>query len=64
MIGTKKPRGRPRTRPAGSKKRSLYLTDDEFAAAQEYGERAGVAAEQWMRTQILAAIRCGIPRRK
>lgn len=53
MTETKKPRGRPRTRPAGSKKRSVYLTDDEVAAIRFLAERDGISAEEWMRRRIL-----------
>jgi hypothetical protein len=50
--------GRPRTRPDGAKKRQLWLTDDEFAAASAAASRAGeagVSAEEWMRRVVLAA---------
>lgn len=59
-----RPVGRPRTRPAGAKKRGVYLTDDEFAAVQAAAESAGKVAEQWQREQILAALTPRNPRRK
>lgn len=51
-------RGRPpsRHRPDGARKRNIYLTDAEFAAAQDRGRAAGIPADAWIRGLVLAAL--------
>lgn len=48
-------RGRPRTRPAGTRKRTVHTTDAEHGRVHERAAAAGVSAEEWMRRAVLKA---------
>ena len=55
MNQKRKGPGRPRTRPEGTKKRALYLTDAEAERLRRRAEAAGLSLEEWMRRAVLAA---------